>query len=108
MSHYDFGNFNRDNDYTLYQIGRTKKAMAEAKAAEKKEQVVQEQKFEQKKTDANSLEALGNYGVALSGMNKKTDVSALGLNLHDQIQVSKYVNAEQQARIEQDMLKYFG
>ena len=108
MSNYDFGNFNKDKDFSLYQIGRAKKALADSQAAQKAEQEkVQEQVVEQKKTDANSLEALGNYGIAFSGMNKKTDLSALGLDLHDQIKVGKYVDAEQQARIEQDMLKYF-
>ena len=53
------------------------------------------------------MEALGNYGVAFSGMNKKADVSELGLTAHDELKIGKFVNAEQQARIEQDMLKYF-
>lgn len=108
MSHYDFGNFNRDNDYTLYQIGKSRKAVADEQAVKaKEEKQVQNQAYEYKKTDANSLEALGNYGMAFSGLNKKTDVSALGLSLNDQITVGKYVSPDQQARIAEDMLKYF-
>ena len=108
MSHYDFGNFNRDKDFSLYQIGKARKALEEKKALERQEkEAVKEQVFEQKQVDANSLEALGNYGVAFSGMNKKADVSELGLTAHDELKIGKFVNAEQQTRIEQDMLKYF-
>lgn len=110
MSHYDLGNYNREKDYSLYQIGRSKKIAEDAQTAKTREQEqVKKQVYEQKQTDANSLEALGNYGLAFSGLNnKKTDVSALGLDLHDQITVGKYVNPDQQARIAEDMMKYFG
>lgn len=109
MSNYDLGNINRDKDYSLYQIGRSKKALADAQAAKTTEdQQVQQQTFEHKKTEANSLDALGNYGMAFSGMNKKTDVSALGLSAHDQNVVGKYVTPEQQTRISEDIINYFG
>lgn len=110
MAHYDFGNYNRDKDYSLYQIGRSKKAAEDAQTAKTKEQEqVKKQVYEQKRTDANSLEALGNYGLAFSGLNnKKTDVSALGLGVQDQIKIGKYVTPDQQARIAEDMMKYFG
>ena len=109
MSHYDFGNFNRDKDFSLYQIGKARKAIEEKKALERQEkEKLQEQVIEHKQVDANSLEALGNYGIAFSGMNKKADISELGLTPHDELKIGKFVNAEQQARIEKDMLKYFG
>lgn len=108
MSNYELGNINRDKDYSLYQIGRSKKALTDAQAAKVKEEQVQNTYVEQRKTEANSLDALGNYGMAFSGMNKKTDVSALGLTAHDQVAVGKYVTPEQQARIADDMMKYFG
>ena len=54
MSNYDFGNFNKDKDFSLYQIGKAKKALADSQATQKAEQEkVQEQVFEQRKTDAN-------------------------------------------------------
>ena len=109
MSHYDFGNFNKDKDFSLYQIGKARKALEEKKALERQEkEKLQEQVIEQKQVDANSLEALGTYGLAFSGMNKKANVSELGLTQHDELKIGKFVNAEQQARIEQDMLRYFG
>lgn len=110
MSHYDFGNYNRDNDYSLYQIGRSKKAAEDAQTLKTKDQEqAKRQVYEQKRADANSLEALGNYGLAFTGLSdKKTDVSALGLGLHDQIAVGKYVTPDQQDRITEDMMKYFG
>lgn len=110
MSHYDFGNFNRDNDFSLYQIGKSRKALEEQKAVEKRTPETEQQKvFEQIQVDANSLDVLGSYGAAFSGMNnKKAKVSELGLTAHDQIKIGKFVDANQQARIEQDMLRYFG
>jgi len=109
MSHYDFGNFNRDKDFSLYQIGNLRKKIEEKNVQEKLNEEVSEAVVQQKKCDANSLDALGNYGVAFSGLNnKKADVSDLGLTAHDQLKIGKYVNANEQARIEQDMMKYFG
>lgn len=58
-------------------------------------------------TEANSLDALSNYGLALSGLGKKADVSYLGLSPNDQAIVGRYVTQEQQARISEDMLTYF-
>lgn len=107
MSHYEFGNYNRENDYSLYQIGKQKKAAAEAQTTKKPAGNININFSEAKKVEAGSLDALGNYGLALSGLGKKTDVSALGLSANDQAIVGRYVNPEQQARISEDMLKFF-
>ena len=40
-------------------------------------------------------------------MNKKPDVSALGLSANDQALIARYVTPEQQARIAEDMLGFF-
>ena len=39
MSNYELGNINRDKDYSLYQIGRSKKALTDAQAAKVKEDI---------------------------------------------------------------------
>ena len=107
MSHYEFGNYNRENDYSLYQIGKQKKAAADAQAANKAKEAINLKFSETKQVEAGSLDALGNYGLALSGLGKKTDVSALGLSQNDQAIVGRYVTPEQQARISEDMLGFF-
>jgi hypothetical protein len=110
MSNYNFGNFNRERDYNLYQIRRSQQGAPEANTdkSQEKNMASEQQVYEQKKTDASSLDALSNYAFALSGLNgKKTDLSALGLSLAEQVKIEKYINPQQQARIEQDMLKYF-
>lgn len=58
-------------------------------------------------TEANSLDALGKYGLALSGLGKKADVSGLGLSQNDQAIVGRYVTQAQQERISEDMLGFF-
>ena len=105
MSNYDFGNYNRDKDYSLYQLVIQKKVATE-KTVEAKEKV--NINYEMKSADADSLNALGVYGMAFSGLGKKTDVSGLNLSANDQALVSRYVTPEQQARISEDVLKYFG
>ena len=105
---YEFGNYNREKDCGLYQIGSARKFAEKApeRKAEEKEQE-QQPVFEPKKAEANCLEALGAYGVAFSGMGKKTDVTGLGLSLNDQAIVAKFVSPEQQARIAENMLGFF-
>lgn len=105
---YEFGNYNREKDYSLYQIGRAKKAAADAQAKQVQEKEHKEQQvFETRKAEANSLDALGAYGVAFSGMGKKADVTGLGLTQNDQAIVAKYVTPEQQARIEESIKGFF-
>ena len=104
---YEFGNYNREKDYSLYQIGRAKKAVADVQAKQNQEKEIKETSFETKKAEANSLEALGAYGAAFSGMGKKTDVSGLGLSQNDQALVAKFVTPEQQARIAENILGFF-
>ena len=106
MSTFDYGNFNRDNDYSRYQLGQQKKTAADAQVG-KSQQKIDINFKEAKQADAKSLDALGAYGFALSGLAKKPDVSGLGLSQNDQALVGKYVNQEQQARISEDMLGYF-
>ena len=108
MSHYEFGNYNRDNDYSLYQIGKQKKAAADTKVAQNAAKERIEINFKTQSFEANSLDALGAYGLAFSGLGKKPDVSGLGLSQNDQAIVGRYVNPEQQARISEDILRYFG
>ena len=105
---YEFGNYNREKDYGLCQIGRAMKS-AEGVPQKKVEEQEQEQQpvFEPKKAEANCLEALSAYGVAFSGMGKKTDVTGLGLSHNDQVLIAKFVTPEQQARIAENMLGFF-
>ena len=105
---YEFGNYNRENDYSLYQIGKAKKALEDVQAKQVKEQVKEEKPvIETKTAEASSLDVLGAYGAAFSGIGKKTDVSRLGLSQNDQALVAKFVTPEQQARIEEDILRFF-
>ena len=106
MSTFDYGNFNRDNDYSRYQIGQQRKAAADAQVGNAIQKI--DINFSKARTtDAKSLDALGAYGFALSGLAKKPDVTGLGLSAHDQAFVGNYVTSEQQARISEDMLGYF-
>ena len=108
MSNYDFGNFNRDKDYSLYQIGKQKKAVMDALRAKEKEHAQEAVKaITPKETEAKSADALGAYGKAFLDMNKKPDLAGLGLSANDQALVAKYITPEQQARITEDILKYF-
>ena len=107
MSNYDFGNFNRDKDFSLYQIGKQKKAVADAMEAKKKEQAKEVAKFVPKQADAESAEVLGAYGKAFFDMNRKPDLAGLGLSPNDAALVAKYITPEQQARIEADVLGFF-
>lgn len=108
MSNYDFGNFNRDKDYSLYQIGKQKKATMDSLAAKEKEQAKEAVKFtEPKQTEAKSADVLGAYGKAFFDMNRKPDLAGLGLSANDQALVEKYITPEQQARIAENMLGYF-
>ena len=106
---YEFGNYNRENDYSLYQIGKAKKAVEDAQAKQVQQEKEKEEQpvFEARKAEASSLEALGAYGAAFSGIGRKTDVSRLGLSQNDQALVAKFVTPEQQARIEEDILRFF-
>ena len=106
MSTFDYGNFNRDNDYSRYLLGQQKKTAADAQVG-KSQQKIDINFKEAKQADAKSLDALGSYGFALSGLAKKPDVSALGLTAADQALIAKYVTPEQQARISENMLGYF-
>ena len=106
MSTFDYGNFNRDNDYSRYQLGQQKKTAADALVGKTQPKININYKGT-KQADAQSLDALGLYGFALSGLAKKPDVSGLGLSQNDQAIVGKYVNQEQQVRISEDMLGYF-
>ena len=108
MSNYDFGNFNRDNDYRRYQLGQQRKAAADAQVAKEQEKELKQLIYEPKQTEAHSAEALGVYGQAFFGLkSKKTDVGELGLTAADQALIAKYVTPEQQARISENMLGYF-
>ena len=105
---YEFGNYNRENDYNLYQIGKAKKAIEDAQTKQVKEKVKEEKPvIEARTAEASSLEALGAYGAAFSGIGRKADVSRLGLSQNDQALVAKFVTPEQQARIEEDILRFF-
>lgn len=105
---YEFGNYKREKDYNLYQIGNAKKAPEEKQAKEVQEKVKEEHPvIEAKKAEASCLEALGAYGAAFSGIGKKTDVSGLGLSQNDQAIVAKFVTPEQQARIAESMARFF-
>ncbi len=105
---YEFGNYNRDNDYNRYQLGQQRKAIADAQVAKAKEKVQEKVQIEEVHTEAKSAEALGVYGQAFFGMNtKKVDLGALGLTANDEKLVGKFVTPEQQARIAEDMLKFF-
>ena len=109
MSHYDFGNFNRDNDYSRYQFGQQRKAAADARVVKEQEKEIPEVAYQPKQAEAESAMALGVYGQAFLGMNKnkKVDVSAMGLSAADQALIAKYVTPEQQARISKDILEFF-
>ena len=105
MTHFNYGNFNKDNDFSLYQIGSQKKRISDAQTMKPQEKI--EINFETKKTEAASLDALSNYGLAISGLGKNPDVTALGLTQNDQAIVGRFVTPEQQARISDDMLAFF-
>ena len=107
MSNYDFGNFNRDKDYGLYQIGKQKKAAMDSLKAKEKEHAQEVVKIAPKETEAKSADALGAYGKAFLDMNKKPDLAGLGLSANDQALIAKYITPEQQARISEDILGYF-
>ncbi len=106
MPTFDYGNFNRDNDYSRFQLGQQKKTVADSQVG-KTQQKIDINFKEAKQTEAKSLDALGSYGFALSGLAKKPDLSALALSQNDQAVVGRFVTAEQQARISDDMLSYF-
>ena len=105
---YDFGNYNREKELGLFQIAKPRKLAEETPKKVEEEKAAEKQPvFEQKKAEANSLELLGAYGAAFTGIGKKTDVSGLGLTQNDQAIVAKFVTPEQQARIAENMLGFF-
>lgn len=111
MYYGDYGNYesrsyDRTKDYDLYQIGKEKIAAGDAQSAAK----AQPPLFTfNRRTEVKSTDALGTYGKAFLNMGQKNN-PALVLPLTDEAQamVGRYNTPEQQARVSENMLGYFG
>lgn len=109
MYYGDYGNYesrsyDRSKDYDLYQGGKEKKTTVEAQPAK----ISQPLFSYNKNADVQSTDALGTYGKAFLNMGQRSLNFALPLTDEAQAMVGKHITPEQQARVSEDFLNYFG
>ncbi|MBR6099182.1 hypothetical protein IKP85_05485 [bacterium] len=100
---YESRTFDRSKDYELYQLGREKKAAADAQASQVKTVI----NFP-KSAEARSTDALGAYGKASFNISQKVTASALPLTDEVQAMVGRFITPEQEQRVSANFLNYFG
>ncbi len=108
MYYGDYGNYDartvdRKKDYELYQLGKEKKAAADAISAKNNTIIA----FP-KTAEARSTDALGAYGKAAFNIGQKVTASALPLTDEAQAMIGRYFTPEQEQRVTENMLNYFG
>ncbi len=110
MATFDYGNYGKlDAKSNATELARLRKEAAEAQIAQTTNRDVAAIKFPksaEKTAPASANEALGLYGVALTGLGTRVDVSALGLTPQAMSVINTYVTSEQQANISADMLGF--
>ena len=99
MSGFDYGNYGKKAEGTVYQP-QGKKAELKSAATENKSTEALFN-FKQKSVEANSLDAYANYAIGGLNVGKKVDLGALnGVLTADQVaMVAKFVKQAQQERI---------
>lgn len=102
MSGFDYGNYGKKAEGTVYQP-QGKKAELKSAATENKSTEALFN-FKQKSVEANSLDAYANYAIGGLNVGKKVDLGALnGVLTADQVaMVAKYVTPAQQESIATD------